>query len=115
LDEDNIVLAKAKGIVIDEGDLKLSKTIEIKTSIERASRTEGLERLSQFHSSKENGERPTIGLQETLKALSSIKKSKVEFLESADGIKLAYRSYCRSEGIKAVFGTPFIIIIIPCC
>ena len=95
-------MAKARGIVADEDEFKLSEPIETRTSMERASRTQGLERLSQFENNMKpnNGDR---GLQETLSALSTIKKSKVEFLDSTDGIKLAYRCYSRNSDVRAIF------------
>jgi hypothetical protein len=43
------------------------------------------------------------GLTDTLNALAAVQKSKIEFIEAADGMKLAYRSYQPSSSVNAIF------------
>ena len=90
LDGDDVVVAKARGIVAFEDEFAVvNKAME---TTERASRAEGLSRLAQLENEL-TVQNAFTGITETLKALLSVKKSKVEFIEARDSTRLAYRTY----------------------
>eukprot|EP00158_Paraphelidium_tribonemae_P008282 Partr_v1_DN28540_c1_g1_i4_m73939 putative CAMP-dependent protein kinase, catalytic subunit len=105
LDEEDVVMAKARGIVAFEDEFRLSDLMESRVSLERASRTIRLDRLSMIRKQK-SIQRSLAGLNEALKTLSQLVKSRVEFIEATDSTRLAYRGYHPREH------TPTAILII---
>lgn len=79
----------------DDNEFSLNESIDSRESVERASRTEGISLLSR-RSQQLQQQNAATGLTETLKILSKVNKSKHEFIESTDGVKLAYRPYLSS-------------------
>lgn len=101
LDEDNVVLAKARGVVATEQEFHLSSEIEFRTPNERMSRTRHIFRMSKIEKHRQL-KNVVAGMTDVLVAVSSLKKAKIEFIEASDGIKLAYRCYSPKENPKAL-------------
>lgn len=92
LDADNIVVAKARGIVADIHEFHLSDSIESRVSVERASRTQGIYRLSKLDQQRRLQSVET-DLAEAIKEHARLRRNRPEYLEATDGVKLAYRAY----------------------